>query len=54
MVEEIGKVGKTWKEVRTLAQNKIHWRCFVEPYAPEGVKGDKSSKSIPCRIHCCR
>jgi hypothetical protein len=28
--EDIGKVGKTWKEIRALAQNRIHWRCFVE------------------------
>jgi hypothetical protein len=28
--EEIGKVGKTWKEVGALAQNRIQWRCFVE------------------------
>jgi hypothetical protein len=28
--EEIGKVGKTWKEVVVLAQNRIQWRCFVE------------------------
>jgi ribonuclease HI len=31
VVEEgIGKVGKTWKEIRALAQNRIRWRCFVE------------------------
>jgi hypothetical protein len=29
-VEEIGKVGKTWKEVGALAQKRILWRCFVE------------------------
>jgi hypothetical protein len=28
--EGIGKVGKTWKEVEALAQNRIRWRCFVE------------------------
>jgi hypothetical protein len=28
--EEIGKVGKTWKEVGALAQNQIRWRCFME------------------------
>jgi hypothetical protein len=27
---EIGKVGKTWKEVLALAENRIQWRCFVE------------------------
>jgi hypothetical protein len=29
-VEEIGKVGKTWKEVGALAQKRLYWRCFVE------------------------
>jgi hypothetical protein len=28
--KEIGKVGKTWKEVGVLAQNRIPWRCLVE------------------------
>jgi hypothetical protein len=28
--EEIRKVGKTWKKVGALAQNRIRWRCFVE------------------------
>jgi hypothetical protein len=28
--EETGKVGKTWKETGPLAQNRIHWRCFME------------------------
>jgi hypothetical protein len=28
--EETGKVRKTWKEVRALAQNRILWRCFLE------------------------
>jgi hypothetical protein len=28
--EEIRKVGKTWKQVGALAQNRIRWRCFVE------------------------
>jgi hypothetical protein len=23
-------VGKTWKETGPLAQNRIHWRCFME------------------------
>jgi hypothetical protein len=27
---EIGKVGKTWKEVGALAQDRIHWRCSLE------------------------
>jgi hypothetical protein len=26
--EEDGKAGKTWKEVKALAQNRV--RCFVE------------------------
>jgi hypothetical protein len=30
VVEEGGKACKTWKEVRALAQNRVHWRCFVE------------------------
>jgi hypothetical protein len=30
VVEEAGKAGKTWKEVRALAQNRVHWCCFVE------------------------
>jgi hypothetical protein len=30
VVEEAGKVGKTWKEVRALAQNRVRWGCFVE------------------------
>jgi hypothetical protein len=29
--EEIGKVGKTWEEVGTLAQIRIRWKS----YAPE-------------------
>jgi hypothetical protein len=32
--EEIGKVGKTWKEVGALAQNRIRWKCFVEALCP--------------------
>jgi hypothetical protein len=28
--KEIGKVGKSWKEVGALAQNRFEWRCFVE------------------------
>jgi hypothetical protein len=28
--EEIRKVGKTWKEVGALVQNRIWWRCFME------------------------
>jgi hypothetical protein len=31
-------VGKTWKEVGALAQNRIQLRCFAE--ALEGVKGN--------------
>jgi hypothetical protein len=30
MLKEAGKAGKTWKEVRALAQNRVRWRCFVE------------------------
>jgi hypothetical protein len=30
VVEEAGKAGKTWKEVRALAQNRVLWGCFVE------------------------
>jgi hypothetical protein len=30
VAEEAGKTGKTWKEVRALAQNRVRWRCFVE------------------------
>jgi hypothetical protein len=30
VVEEAGKVDKTWKEVRALSQNRVRWRCFVE------------------------
>jgi hypothetical protein len=30
VVEEAGKAGKTWKEVRALAQNRVRWHCFVE------------------------
>jgi hypothetical protein len=29
VAEEVEKAGKTWKEVRTLAQNRARWR-FVE------------------------
>jgi hypothetical protein len=28
--DEIGKVGKTRKEVGALAQNRIRWTCLVE------------------------
>jgi hypothetical protein len=30
VAEEAGKAGKTWKEVRALAQIRVRWRCFVE------------------------
>jgi hypothetical protein len=30
VAEGAGKVGKTWKEVRALAQKRVRWRCFVE------------------------
>jgi hypothetical protein len=28
--EETGKVGKTWKDVGALAQNRIRWTSFLE------------------------
>jgi hypothetical protein len=30
VVEEARKVGKTWKEFRAPAQNRVCWHCFVE------------------------
>jgi hypothetical protein len=30
VVEEARKAGKTWKEGRALAQNRVRWHCFVE------------------------
>jgi hypothetical protein len=30
VAEEAGKAGKTWKEVRALAQKRVLWRYFVE------------------------
>jgi hypothetical protein len=28
--EEARKEGKTWRDLRTLARNRIRWCCFVE------------------------
>jgi hypothetical protein len=32
--EEIGNVGKTWKEVGALVQNRIQWKCVMESLCP--------------------
>ena len=27
--EEAGIVGRTWREVKAVARNRVHWHCFV-------------------------
>jgi hypothetical protein len=36
-------MGKTWSEVKALANQRKRWRSFTEPYVPFGTKGIKSS-----------
>jgi hypothetical protein len=42
-------VGKTCKEVETLAQNRIAGDASWKPYAHEGVKRNKSHL---CKVRC--
>jgi predicted metal-dependent hydrolase len=31
MTEEKAEiVGKTWREVKAVAENSVHWQCFME------------------------
>lgn len=43
---EIQEEGKTWGELKCLAQNRVRWRSFVAALRPPGIKGNKSSKSM--------
>jgi hypothetical protein len=29
VLEEAGKCGKTWNEVKSLAGNRVRWRCLT-------------------------
>jgi hypothetical protein len=49
--ENIGKVGKTWKEFEALAQTGSAGDASWKPYTPKGVKGNKSDlNNIRCEI----
>jgi hypothetical protein len=43
--EEITEMGKTWREVKTFANQRKDGGASQEPYVPSGTKGIKSSKS---------
>jgi hypothetical protein len=50
--EEARDVGKSWKEEKYLAQNRVRWRSFRGPMFMLGVKGiddEKGDKCLPYR-----
>jgi hypothetical protein len=42
--EEITELGKAWREVKALENQRKRWRSFKEPCVPSGTKGIKSNK----------
>jgi hypothetical protein len=34
VLEQAGKCGKTWSEVKRLAGNRVRWRCFTNALCP--------------------
>jgi hypothetical protein len=46
--EEAAVMGKTWKEVKRLANNRTRWRCFTDALCSSYERQEISRSSSTC------